>query len=337
MFVVLVGTPGSGKDTIARYLESKHGFLRVGTEATGKAGQPSTVTTKEYPFPSRNYLLNHITQNWKSDFVTTCLTTEAELLPFIKRPSVLVVAVDGPVMARWKRKKSKATEDEPSISLEDFVSQHDDLMNSATSREPTTSEIPTTTPKNCLRALMSHAHLTIMNSFETIPDLEKHLDEINLLDPERLRPGWDGYFMTLACLASLRSNCMKRRVGAILVRSKRILSTGYNGTPRGVKNCNDGGCKRCNTASRGGEGLDGCLCLHAEENALLEAGRERIGEDSVIYCNTCPCLTCSVKIVQCGVREVVYNLSYAMEEASAKILEEGGVKLRKMEVRREVV
>jgi dCMP deaminase len=65
------------------------------------------VTTKEYPFPSRNYLLNHITQNWKSDFVTTCLTTEAELLPFIKRPSVLVVAVDGPLMARWKRKKSK--------------------------------------------------------------------------------------------------------------------------------------------------------------------------------------------------------------------------------------
>ena len=104
-----------------------------------------------------------------------------------------------------------------------------------------------------------------------------------------------------------------------------------------------------------------CLCLHAEENALLEAGRERIGEDSVIYCNTsvcfcllldarlsqadillarafrCPCLTCSVKIVQCGVREVVYNLSYAMEEASARILEEGGVKLRKMEVRREIV
>jgi dCMP deaminase len=155
-------------------------------------------------------------------------------------------------------------------------------MNSATSRGPTTSEIPTITPKNCLRALMSHAHLTIMNSFETIPDLEKHLNEINLLDSERLRPGWDGYFMasrknlfvhcdlyadrfipslisttqTLACLASLRSNCMKRRVGAILVRSKRILSTGYNGTPRGVKNCNDGGCKRCNTASRGGEGRE---------------------------------------------------------------------------------
>ena len=93
---------------------------------------------------------------------------------------------------------------------------------------------------------------------------------------------------------------MKRRVGALLVRSKRILSTGYNGTPRGTRNCNQGGCRRCNGSARGGEAretrhslavlrsgsVDECLCLHAEENALLEAGRERIGPDSVLYCNT---------------------------------------------------
>jgi dCMP deaminase len=83
-----------------------------------------------------------------------------------------------------------------------------------------------------------------------------------------------------------------------------------------------------------------CLCLHAEENALLEAGRDRIGDDSVLYCNTwvshgvrlilarCPCLRCSVKIVQTGVREVVYNQSYSMDEASAMVLQEGGVLLR---------
>lgn len=88
-----------------------------------------------------------------------------------------------------------------------------------------------------------------------------------------------------------------------------------------------------------------CLCLHAEENALLEAGKDRIGEDSVIYCNTyvggswlktpslihrCPCLRCSVKIVQCGVREVVYNQSYSMDEASARVLKEAGVILRQL-------
>lgn len=76
--------------------------------------------------------------------------------------------------------------------------------------------------------------------------------------------------------------------------------------------------------------VSNCLCLHAEENALLEAGRDRIGDDAVIYCNTCPCLLCSVKIVQCGVREVVYNQSYSMDTESAKVLEDGGVILRQL-------
>jgi dCMP deaminase len=84
-------------------------------------------------------------------------------------------------------------------SLEEFVAQHDSLMNSSTKRQSASSdipsEIPSTTPSTCLRSLLSHAHLTIMNNFETIADLEAHLDEVNLLDSERMRPGWDGYFM----------------------------------------------------------------------------------------------------------------------------------------------
>lgn len=134
--------------------------------------------------------------------------------------------------------------------------------------------------------------------------------------------------MTLASLAAHRSNCMKRRVGCVLVHNARIISTGYNGTPRGLVNCNEGGCPRCNAASSGGTGLSTCLCLHAEENALLEAGRERIREGAVLYCDTCPCLTCSVKIAQVGVKEVVYSQSYNMDDASRRVLREAGVELR---------
>jgi dCMP deaminase len=108
---------------------------------------------------------------------------------------------------------------------------------------------------------------------------------------------------------------MKRRVGCVLVREKRVVSTGYNGTPRGMKNCNDGGCPRCNSGNRAGVGLDTCLCIHAEENALLEAGRERIRTGSILYCNTCPCLTCSVKIAQVGISEVVYSTGYSVDSA----------------------
>ena len=85
----------------------------------------------------------------------------------------------------------------------------------------------------------------------------------------------------------------------------------YNGTPRGLNNCNEGGCSHCNGASSANTSAE-CVCLHAEENALLEAGRERVGQNGVLYCNTCPCLKCTVKIVQTGVKAVVYNLAYKM-------------------------
>lgn len=134
--------------------------------------------------------------------------------------------------------------------------------------------------------------------------------------------------MQLASLAAQRSNCMKRRVGCVLVSNHRVISTGYNGTPRGLRNCNQGGCPRCNDASAGGVGLDTCLCLHAEENALLEAGRDRIREGSILYCDTCPCLTCSIKITQVGIAEVVYSQAYSMDGRTAAIFEEGGVRLR---------
>ena len=85
--------------------------------------------------------------------------------------------------------------------------------------------------------------MKLVNSTSSLEDLYQSLDKLNLLDDERLRPGWDQYFMQLASLAAQRSNCMKRRVGCVVVREKRVLSTGYNGTPRNVRNCNEGGCE----------------------------------------------------------------------------------------------
>lgn len=162
----------------------------------------------------------------------------------------------------------------------------------------------------------------------------ERLKKMNLTNEERLRPDWDRYFMELANLASQRSNCMKRRVGCILVNNKRIIATGYNGTPRGIRNCNEGGCSRCNevTTSGCGNNLDLCLCLHAEENALLEAGRKLIEKEgeTILYCNTCPCLGCSKKIVQVGVKEVIYSQEYGMDDLTSKLLSEAGIILRQL-------
>lgn len=152
--------------------------------------------------------------------------------------------------------------------------------------------------------LTDRAQVRLFNSSSSLEELHQSLQALDLPDEQRLRPNWDQYFMQLASLAAQRSNCMKRRVGCVLVRERRVISTGYNGTPRHLTNCNEGGCTqeppetrhtlltdsssgpRCNRGDGGGVGLATCLCLHAEENALLEAGRERIREGAILYCDT---------------------------------------------------
>lgn len=94
-----------------------------------------------------------------------------------------------------------------------------------------------------LATLIDQAEIRLVNGGSSIAYLHQALDGLDLTNDQRLRPNWDQYFMQLASLAAQRSNCMKRRVGCVLVREKRVISTGYNGTPRNLRNCNEGGCK----------------------------------------------------------------------------------------------
>jgi dCMP deaminase len=104
------------------------------------------------------------------------------------------------------------------------------------------------------------------------------------------RPTWDEYFINIALLTSKRSNCIKRKVGCVIVNDNRVVSLGYNGTPTGIKNCFEGGCERCNDKSNTcGLNLDLCICLHAEENALLFADYNKL-VNSTLYVNVIPCI-----------------------------------------------
>lgn len=109
-----------------------------------------------------------------------------------------------------------------------------------------------------LHPVMLQAQMRILNLYTSKSALYSYLTKLSLPSTHRIRPTWETYFLSLCTLASLRSNCMKRRVGAVLVRNNRVLSTGYNGTPRGLTNCNEGGCPRCNANTRGGAMLDEC-------------------------------------------------------------------------------
>ncbi|KAI8916408.1 putative deoxycytidylate deaminase [Gorgonomyces haynaldii] len=192
--------------------------------------------------------LDHLTQHWDKNHYTL----QQPHPSYLKRPFVLSVFVDAPALIRFKRSESK--------EIMEFL-EHD--------------------------ILKPPVHLVIDNPFQTIQEFHVSLELLDITTMERLRPSWDQYFIHMCDLASSRSNCMKRRVGAVITLDNRVIATGYNGTPRGILNCNQGGCQRCNDNSKMGSNLDLCLCIHAEENALLEAGRERCKE-TTLYCNTMP-------------------------------------------------
>ncbi|MBP7125571.1 cytidine/deoxycytidylate deaminase family protein [Myxococcota bacterium] len=143
------------------------------------------------------------------------------------------------------------------------------------------------------------------------------------------RPSWDDYFLRIAEVVSTRSTCVKRRVAAVVVKDHRIVSTGYNGTPRGTRNCNEGGCPRCLSLAPSGSGLTDCLCSHAEENAIVQAAFHGVGLDgATLYCTFQPCVLCSKMIINAGIREVVYRDPYPLPEAARHLFEEAGVVAR---------
>lgn len=269
-----------------------------------------------YTFDTTEDLLEFVTKQWRERWVITDIHTESILDRLVSRPFFILVSVDAPVSVRWRRFQARLQKTQPSSqspSLEDFLLKSDEHLYS---------------PDRGLLPIISRATIRLINTSSDLAHLYATLGKLDLTNEDRLRPSWDQYFMRLASLAAQRSNCMKRRVGCVLVREKRVISTGYNGTPRGLKNCGEGGCPRCNAAQGSGVGLGTCLCIHAEENALLEAGRERIREGSILYCDTCPCLTCSIKIAQVGISEVVYSQGYSMDTETAAVFTQAGVRLR---------
>ncbi|KAK3309029.1 cytidine deaminase-like protein [Chaetomium strumarium] len=334
MFIGICGSICAGKRTIAQYLVDHHGFTwlyldhgsRGGTDkGVNGAGTQPTSNTSSPP----DELLDFVTKHWRERWVTTDIPDEGILDMYSRRPFFLLISVDAPLTVRWRRFRARQQQQEEGDASPDRDSPSV-VAASADTLEAFArfSDQQLYDPARGIHSLLSRATVRLLNTSSSLAHLYATLGKLDLLNPDRLRPSWDCYFMSLASLAAQRSNCMKRRVGCVVVRDKRVISTGYNGTPRGLKNCGEGGCGRCNAGHGSGQGLTTCLCIHAEENALLEAGRERLREGTVLYCDTCPCLTCSIKIVQVGVGEVVYNQGYSMDGEAAAVFREAGVRLR---------
>jgi dCMP deaminase len=141
------------------------------------------------------------------------------------------------------------------------------------------------------------------------------------------RPSWDEYFMGIARLAATRSTCLRRQVGAVIVKDKRVLTTGYNGAPAGLPHCLDIGCLRDKLKIPSGERHELCRATHAEQNAIVQAAALGVSiKDSVMYSTTHPCILCTKLIINAGIRKIVIEDSYP-DQMSEEMLKQAGVEI----------
>jgi dCMP deaminase len=139
------------------------------------------------------------------------------------------------------------------------------------------------------------------------------------------RPGWDPYFMEIAGIVAKRSTCMRRNVGALIVKEKRILSTGYNGAPSGLAHCDEVGCIRELRGVPSGERHELCRGLHAEQNAIIQAANHGVSiKGSLLYCTHHPCSLCVKMIINAGIVHVLYLEGYP-DELAAQLISDSGI------------
>lgn len=332
MILGLTGKNASGKGEVANFLRTKgfyyYSLSDVLREELGKRGdeisrenliQMGRQIRREQ---GHGYLAEKILARIEPDknYVVDSFRNPAEVTVFRQKPNYRLLVVDASPENRFQRIRERKRESDPT-TMEDFM----ELEGMEATSESSAGQQ--------LEACAELADFHILND-GSVEDLQREVSQLlKVLTPQLDRPGWDEYFMKIAKVASLRSNCIKRKVAAIIVRDRRVISTGYNGTPRGTRNCYEGGCPRCNSFADSGTQLDECLCSHGEENAITQAAYHGVSvKDATLYTTFAPCLMCTKMIINAGLVEVVYNLDYPLNETSFKLLREAGVVCRQHRV-----
>ena len=141
------------------------------------------------------------------------------------------------------------------------------------------------------------------------------------------RPSWEKYFMDIAFLVAKRSTCLRRSVGAVLVKNKRILATGYNGAPSGIRHCSETGCLRERLNVPSGEKHELCRGIHAEQNSIIQAAFHGVSiKGAILFCTNLPCSICAKMIINAGITRIYFHDGYA-DAMSEEMLKEAGIEL----------
>jgi dCMP deaminase len=331
MLIGLTGRNASGKGEVARYLQKKSFYYYslsdvIRDEIRARGLEPSrelliTIGNELRQKYGASVLAERILAKIEDDkhYVIDSIRNPAEVDAFRAAKHFKLIRIEAPPQVRFERILKRRRESDPStfdqfIELENREAEGDD------------------TSQNLVKVELM-ADYSLLND-AALEKLHPQIDELLLrLLKEIQRPSWDEYFMNIAKVVASRSNCMKRKVAAIIIKDKRVVSTGYNGTPRGTRNCNEGGCPRCNGLATSGTNLDECLCSHGEENAIVQASYHGVSlKDAIIYTTFAPCLQCAKMIINSGIREVIYNMDYPLNGTAFQLFSEAGVFVRKLKV-----
>ncbi len=327
MIIGLTGTNGSGKTVAAEHLQKK-GFqfyslsdvIREELAARGLPPNRKNLIAEGNRLRSEfgpAILAQRVGRKFRIDqnYVIDSIRNPHEVRALRESGDFHLLHLDAPVEERYRRVRARGGARVPA-SFEEFVELERRELDSSDGSSQR------------LRATWAEADETLEND----GDRDEFVATVTAVAKRWMmsseRPGWDEYFMQIARIVALRSNCMKRKVAAVVVKDRRIISTGYNGTPRGVKNCNEGGCPRCNALADSGTRLDECLCSHAEENAIVQAAYHGISvKGATLYSTLSPCLICTKMIINAGIERVVYNLDYPLSGTARDLLDEAGLSL----------
>jgi dCMP deaminase len=331
MLIGLTGRNASGKGEVARYLQKKSFYYYslsdvIRDEIRLRGEEPTRdrliiVGNELRQRYGANILAERILAKIEDDkhYIIDSIRNPAEVDAFRAAKHFKLIRIEAPAEIRFERIVSRRRESDPKnfdafVELENREAEGDD------------------TSQNLVKVELMADHSLINDA--GLEKLHAQIDELlPKLMKEVQRPSWDEYFMNIAKVVASRSNCMKRKVAAIIVKDKRVVSTGYNGTPRGTRNCNEGGCPRCNSMAQSGTALDECLCSHGEENAIVQASYHGVSlKDAIIYTTFAPCLQCAKMIINSGIREVIYNMDYPLNQSAFQLFQQAGVFIRKLKV-----
>lgn len=332
MIIGVTGLYGTGKDTVAQLLVEKNFFhISLSDMLREELKERNVPLTRDNLIDVGNELRQKFGYSVLAEkalakvkdgenFVITSIRNPDEAALILQEVDSILVNVTTPIDIRLARIIERDRVGDPK-TVEELKEKEKKEM----SDDPSAQQ---------LHRVMKLAKVTLKND-KGMDELRKKVDKLvkdYLYKLQPSRPSWDEYFMDVAEKIKLRSTCLSARKGSVLIKGNRIISTGYNGSPKGIKHCNAGGCIRCTQRHLGkiksGVYSEPCICCHSEENAIVQAAVHGIStEGSKLYTTFTPCVNCAKLIINAGVKEVVGKTVYP-DDVGMRLLKEAGVKFR---------